>query len=243
MKRLILFDIDGTLIRPITGPQNLSRFPHAIRETFGLEVNLPPDPWPYNGWSDRAILWALLDGHGIAKGEFLDRIGVLSRHFVEYFTRLSGSQALYERLPGALALVEAAVTDPDTYVGMLTGNLYEAANWKLVHCGFEPCSFGAFGNEADDRSDLARLIIPKARIYFGWEPKPSQIYVLGDTVHDITCARAIGANVVIVRTGWNVNQADIDAGKPDLVVPSLHDRSLYDYLELPFPDPDGPPKT
>lgn len=233
MKKLVLFDIDGTLIRALVPEKGIHRFSYAIKQIFGKDVLVTVDMFrKYNGWGDRAILWDLLKDSKISRDAFLDKLGAVSQVFCEYLDTLAKQERLYEAIPEAQKLVREVIEAKHAFVGVLTGNLGQTAQWKLRYTGYDSFAFGVFGHEADTRIDLAKLIIPKANVHFGRKFNPRDIVLIGDTVHDIACTRAIGASVVIVSTGWNVERTALEKAKPDIFVNSLADKQVYEYLEL-----------
>lgn len=235
-KKLVMFDIDGTLIRPLRPLDGIQRFRHSIKKVFGKDIGPVTEvQWKarqYNGTTDRYILWDMAKRVGVSRDAFVDRIGEIGDAFVEYLGRISRERAPYEAIPEGKQLVDAVIAEDHLSQGMLTGNLGKGASWKLHATGYPDFAFGVYGHEADDRVDLARLIIPKAHAYFHHRFRPDDIIIIGDTVHDVSCARAIGAYVVIVATGWNVTKEEFVANPPDLHVDSLMDEPVLKLLGL-----------
>lgn len=186
----------------------------------------------FNGMGDRYILWEFVKDFGITKDALLDRIGDVGDAFAEYLESIKDGGPSYTVIPEAKALVEKVVAAEHLSEGVLTGNLGQAAAWKLRSTGLPNIAFGVYGHEADQRNDLARLIPPKAEVYFGQPFAPQDIIVIGDTVRDAECARAIGAIAVIVATGWGVTKEDFAAFPPDLHVDTLMDEKVLTLLGL-----------
>lgn len=234
--RLVIFDIDGTLIRALRPIDNLQRFRFSIQEVFGIDIGaVTKEIWEkgsFNGKSDRHILWQLIKSHNINRDEFLDRIGEIGDKFVEYLESIKDSGPSYEQIPEGKRLVEYVIAANHLSEGVLTGNLGQSAEWKLHISGLPSFSFGVYGHEADAREDLARLLLPKAKAYFGKEFDSKDIVIVGDTVNDVLCARAIGAFSIIVHTGWNVTKKDFDKVPADLHVDSLLDERVLTLLGL-----------
>ena len=124
-------------------------------------------------------------------------------------------------LPGVVPLLQAIAREPGWVTGLLTGNMTEMARIKLAHYGLDPWfEFGGYGEQARDRDALACAVV--ARAVAGYGVTPEQCIVVGDTVHDVACARAAGARVVAVATGGQ--GLDVLAGaRPDLLLPTLAD--------------------
>lgn len=235
-KKLVLFDIDGTLISALRVEDNLKRFPYALRKVFRVDVG------PYtaerfhernnNGKGDRHILWDLLQGHNVSRDQFVDRIGEIGDAFVEFFDSLRDGGPSYEILSGAAEIVHRVIDAGHLSEGVLTGNLGQSALWKLKSVGLPAIAFGVFGHEADHRNDLARLVPDRAEEYFGYRFPPKDIIVIGDTVYDVECARAIGATAVIVSTGWKISKKDFAEFPPDMYVDTLMDNKVLELLGL-----------
>jgi phosphoglycolate phosphatase-like HAD superfamily hydrolase len=114
-------------------------------------------------------------------------------------------------------------------VGLLTGNLQEGAREKLTYYGlFERFAFGGYGDISDERCDIAAAALFEAkRAAEGRNGAASGqalsgVMVIGDTLHDISCARSIGAFAVAVPTG-NTPREELAAASPDLLLPDLSD--------------------
>jgi phosphoglycolate phosphatase-like HAD superfamily hydrolase len=124
-------------------------------------------------------------------------------------------------LPGVPELLEAVGREPHWVRALLTGNMTQMASIKLRHFGIEDCFvFGAFGEEAEDRNALAQVAVARAAGRFGVPPE--RCVVVGDTEHDIACARAAGARVIAVATGQR-NASLLAACEPDLLLEDLRD--------------------
>lgn len=232
-KKLVLFDIDGTLIRPLTQRTALARFPYAIKETFGIDVAVDVETWGFNGVVDRGILWELVKEKGVSKKDFLLRLPAMMKLFTHFLEDLSLRESLYEPISDARRLVDIVAVAPHLHIGVITGNLGDAAWWKLHYTGFHGYfSFGLFGHEADTRNSLAKKVFVKAQQHFGNTFSPKDIVVVGDTVHDVLCGKAIGAVTIAVTTGWKLNREALLAQKPDLLVDSLMDERVLTLLGL-----------
>lgn len=235
-KKLVMFDIDGTLIRPLRQTVSVRRFHYAVDKVFGKDIGPVTEAlWKergYNGMGDRYILWDMVRRVGVTRDAFIDRIGAIGDAFVEYLDAIAPEGAIYGVIADGKQLVEKVIAADHLSEGVLTGNLGQGASWKLRSVGYPDFAFGVYGHEADHRNDLARLILPKAEVYFDMKFRPSDVIIIGDTVNDVACARAIGAYVVIVATGWNVTKDEFAAAPPDLHVDSLMDERVLKLLGL-----------
>jgi phosphoglycolate phosphatase len=210
--RVLLFDIDGTLIR--SGGAGKLAMETALQTAFGVpEVN---DSVQYGGRTDPGIAAELLLLHGIdPTPQNVERLQSA------YLARLPA--ALTERrgevLPG---VVEALRRDRrEAAVGLLTGNVRAGAEVKLRHFGlWDFFPFGGFADGLHDRDDVARRALAEAETHVGRAVDPADVWVIGDTPLDVKCARAIGANAVIVATGWHTH-AELLAAEPDHFLPDF----------------------
>jgi phosphoglycolate phosphatase-like HAD superfamily hydrolase len=139
-------------------------------------------------------------------------------HLAEEIPRTPG-----RLLPGILPLLDALQPRADIVLALLTGNLARGAEIKLRHYGvWHYFEFGAFADDHHDRNQLGPFAQARARAQRGIEFPPERIFVLGDTPHDIACARAIGAKAIAIATG-KFSQADLAAHAPDFLFDDLAD--------------------
>ena len=213
---IVLWDIDGTLIR--SGGAGKIAMESALRSAFGIrDIN---DTVPYSGRTDVAIVRDLLVAHDLPT---TDENQLLLRE--AYLQELPGclKTAVGEILPGIPSLVESFHRDDNVLQGLLTGNVLRGARTKLEHFAlwdfFGP---GGFGDRQTDRNEVAREALEAVESHLGREANRAKIWVIGDTPHDVTCARAIGANVLAVATGWHPI-AELEACRADHVLHDLSD--------------------
>jgi phosphoglycolate phosphatase len=213
----ILFDIDGTLVR--TGGAGKAAMEAALCEEFGVRLN--SEEIPYSGRTDRAIGRDLLAAHGI------DPTAANQSKLVEgYLARLPHYLG---RFPGRVCpgvnelLAELRKRTDDVLLGLLTGNVRRGAERKLGHYGlWENFAVGGFGDDHEDRDDVARAALRAVEGHFGKGVNPADVWVVGDTPLDVKCARAIGAQAVAVATGWH-HLDELRASGPDFVLADLSD--------------------
>jgi phosphoglycolate phosphatase-like HAD superfamily hydrolase len=118
--------------------------------------------------------------------------------------------------------VQALLTDPHFLLGLVTGNVSTTAPYKLRAAGYDPAWFviGAYGSEAVDRNVLPALALKRAIDHCGHTLHPHEVIVIGDTLADIACARALGAVAVAVTTGF-ADRDTLAAAQPDYLIESL----------------------
>lgn len=210
--RVLLFDIDGTLIR--SGGAGKAAMEAGLRSAFGVaDVK---DRVPYSGRTDPGIARDLLILHGIAPTP-------------EHTARLR--DAYLAHLPGSLRRLRGCVLPGihealkrerrEAAVGLLTGNIRAGAEIKLRHFGlWDHFPFGGFADGLTDRDDVARRALAEAEAFVGRSVDPGDVWVIGDTPLDVRCARAIGARAVVVATGWHPH-AELVAANPDHLLPDF----------------------
>jgi phosphoglycolate phosphatase-like HAD superfamily hydrolase len=213
--RVILFDIDGTLIT--TGGAGREALHSTLEIAFAVTE---PHPVFLHGRTDRGICREYFDVHQIEhtpenwerfQAAYLES---LERHL------MSRPRTL---LPGVAELIAGLQTQSLVTLGLLTGNVREGARRKLTHYGlFEHFPFGGFGDLHHERDDVAREAFEAACAHTGLTLRGDQVWVLGDTPADIRCARAIGAKVVAVATGDH-RLDELAAAEPDVLVQNLAD--------------------
>jgi phosphoglycolate phosphatase-like HAD superfamily hydrolase len=105
-------------------------------------------------------------------------------------------------LPGIRELLEDLARQPDKTLGLLTGNLERGARLKLGHYDlWHFFSFGAFADDHHDRNALGPCAVDRAAAHVGFQFRPAEVDVVGDTGHDIACGKAFGARTIAVATG------------------------------------------
>ncbi len=221
---LILFDIDGTLIHHVGKQiQPKDRFQTAIEEVYSVTLNLDaPSIDKFMGITDRDFAWKLLEGSGVSREEFLEKFPLWVDVNHKYLSTEAQQQTVYIPIAEAKLLVEKLWHQQVHVLGLLTGNAARVADWKLDHTGLnEYFSFGLFGDEADNRIELAKRVFIKARDTIGKDFVGKQIVVIGDTIRDIDCGEAIEAFTIGVTTGGHNNRQDLVDRGADMVVDNL----------------------
>lgn len=223
---LILFDIDGTLLRS-GDPTHARAVRMACQEFFGIDATAPiPAEVDLSGRTDRRIVLTLLATYGIPAAASESRLPELFAFMGEYVAREMGQ--LHERvLPGVVGLLDALVAR-DLAIGLVTGNLIRIAEVKLTAAGiWEPFTrqreiIGGFGDASVERDDLPPLALEIAARALGRPVGGADAVIIGDTPHDITCGKACGARTLAVATGRFGLDA-LQAYGPDLLLPDLSD--------------------
>src|SRR5215510_4483616 len=211
---LILFDIDGTLL--LSGRAGLRAMTRAFETTFGITEAFKGQH--FGGRTDSYLVSKALQEAGLPDTpEQHDRfkanyIPLLAEEIEHPGT---GHKGL---MPGARELLEALHEFHDLHLALLTGNYRDAAEIKLSH--FEIWDFfewGAFSDDAADRNLLVPIACQRAETYDIPAEAIRRVIVIGDTPHDIECARVAGAKSIAVATGGFTLDQLRDAGADEVL--------------------------
>jgi len=213
-KRLLLWDIDGTLIT--TGAAGQRAIVRATAQWFGNDGDLTGVE--VAGRTDAGIAHQILKKHRepITDEKVAAFLDLYLKFLEEELPRSKGSV-----LPGVRQLLEKFAPRPDTTLGLLTGNLKRGAQLKLAHYRlWHFFDFGAFADDHHDRNELGAFALKRAEQETGMKFSPEQVDVIGDTGHDIACGKAFGARTIAVATGsWS--RENLAAQKPDFLFDDL----------------------
>ncbi len=219
MDRLILFDIDGTLLSAAgaAGPP----FRAALEAVYGTAG--PIDGYSFAGRTDPQIARELLELAGVEARQVDAQIHRVWELYLEGLRR-SLEAARIQVLPGVPPLLDALEAEPSAILGLLTGNVREGARLKLDAAGlqFDRFLVGAFGSDHADRPELPAVAIRRAEERFGHRFAGKSVVIIGDTPRDIACGEHLGVRTVAVATG-NYSSAELAACGPDHVFESLED--------------------
>jgi phosphoglycolate phosphatase-like HAD superfamily hydrolase len=219
VKKLILWDIDGTLI--VSQGAGVRAMERAFAQLFGRRGDLSRIEWA--GRTDSWIADEVLRANGIPPTP------EKCRDYLEGYLGLlpgelrDGPQGRV--LPGVLELLETLHGRTDFAQGLLTGNLRRGAEFKLSHYKiWHFFAFGAFADDSPRRNDLGPHALRRARELHRQEFDPRHTYIIGDTPHDIECGKVIGARTIAVATGRHTID-ELAAHAPDAVFPDFADHA------------------
>jgi phosphoglycolate phosphatase len=235
-KRLVLFDIDGTLLWPDGAGR--AALKATLEQVYGSAG--PIDGFRFGGKTDRRLVDELLQGAGIDPSVIwagYERALRLMED--ELRLRLERGDHDVQPCPGALALVERLTARGDALVGLLTGNYQATAALKLRAGGFDPARFrvGAYGHESLDRSSLPALAVARAADLTGVHFHGQQVIIVGDTPDDVTCGLEIGARSIAVLTGW-IERPALEVVNPHYLFDDLSNtEAVLDAIFAPMVDP------
>ena len=217
--KLVLFDIDGTLITSRGAGRRAMRT--AFERIFGTAGGI--DHYDLRGRTDTRIVHEVMAAAGWEAARIKERLDDFFEAYLGGLVAEIGEGQGVVALPGVVALVEALTASEDVVVGLVTGNIEEGARIKLLPTGLWPhFRVGAYGSDHMDRRHLPPLAARRAHALLGREFPPADLIVIGDTPHDVDCARACGAVAVAVATGQYPREALL-ADKPDHFFEDLSD--------------------
>jgi phosphoglycolate phosphatase-like HAD superfamily hydrolase len=224
MAPVILWDIDGTLVRSNGGRVSLNAFLRAVQRAAELDSDLPYPP-DLGGKTDQQIVFEVLAALDIAEDratEIVARFGAVYLSELEQHTELLTSDLRI--LPGVTDVLARLHALGITQT-LLTGNLEPIARLKLICAGLDryvDFELGAYGSDHRDRTCLVPITRQRLFERLGAEVPAGDVEVIGDTPRDIACARAGGAQVVAVATG-QFTRAMLAEHQPDLLLEDLSD--------------------
>jgi phosphoglycolate phosphatase len=218
-RRLYLFDIDGTLLN--SGGAGSAAMRAAFHRVYGIEDGFASVE--FSGRSDLAIITDALDAIGVRGEALRDAV----RRFKRVYYRCL-PEMLVERkgrlLPGVDRLLDDLSCDGDCTLMLGTGNFRTSAGIKLRHFGIDRYfRGGGFGDRTGHRPTLVGQGIRAANRMAG---KHGTVFVIGDTVHDVTAAKANDAVAVAVATGV-ASRAELEAAGADIVLDTLEEAMAH----------------
>jgi phosphoglycolate phosphatase-like HAD superfamily hydrolase len=219
---LLLFDIDGTLL--LSGGAGVRAMTHAFEQVFGVSEAFATSDMA--GRTDTFILSNALVHAGLP-----DSVEN-HRRFREAYIALLGEKIQQPGkgrrglMPGILPLLEALRQRAPFHLALLTGNFERAAHIKLGHFGIDAFfEWGVFGEESAERNELGRVALGRAEERAVPRPACERAIIIGDTPHDVACARSIGARCLAVATGSYTVDELTHAGA-DVTLADLSDTEL-----------------
>ena len=219
-RALVLFDIDGTLVRR-AGPHHREALVHGIRRVTGLKTTT--DDIPVQGMLDPDIVAAMLRQAGatgaLVREAMPEILRAAERHYLRVCPVLEGKLC-----PGVTPALER-LARRGILLGLVTGNLTRIGWRKLERAGLRGhFRFGAFGEMAKTRAGLAKIAIREARGR-GWIARDAPISLIGDAPADILAARANRIRAIAVETGLTPAE-ELRSHQPDILLKDLRELRL-----------------
>jgi len=220
MKRLVLFDIDGTLLN--AGGAGARALRDALVEVFG-ETG-PIGAYSMAGRTDPQIVRELMTAVGMAVDDIQPRLEPLWEVYLRNL-RAEVARSRIESLPGVPALLDRVEAGGEpVLLGLLTGNVAEGARMKVDAAGlaFDRFRVGAYGSDHWERRELPAVATGRARELTGVDYEGKEIVIIGDTPFDIACGEHLGVRTIAVATGSHPAE-ELAACNPDYLFGDLSD--------------------
>lgn len=219
MQRLVLLDIDGTILSSDGAAPRAFR--RALEEEFGTSG--PARGYSFAGRTDPQIARDLLRMGGVDEARIDRGLSAAWERYVGYLGReLQGVEPVV--YPGVRELLDRLHAAEEVVLGLLTGNLREGARLKLERAGIDFGRFavGAYGSDHADRRELPAVAIDRAEARYGRRFGGKEVVVIGDTPFDIACGEHLGVRTIAVATG-SYSEAELADCGADHLFPSLAD--------------------
>lgn len=213
--KVFLFDIDGTLL--LSGGAGLKSLNRVFKEAFAIEPTF--QSIQADGKTDPLILEELFF-QVLKRKPSEDEISLIADLYCRIMVEELPLSPRFRLMPGALEFLEAVSQLPNIILGLATGNLEPMAWLKLKKAGMDHFfKFGGFGSDSKIRRELTLVSLERARSHLG-SNTINEIFVVGDTIHDIDCAHHIGAKSIAVATG-NTPPDVLKSHRPHYFFPTL----------------------
>jgi len=218
--RLILFDIDCTLMR--TAGAGMAALQRTLQEIWQIPLGSPLHGVQPDGQTDPKIVRALLQSFDLPSRHWDELEVRLLQAYPRFFAEELEQRRHQSRLePGVVELLSELSHYSHACLGVLTGNIEATARMKLDFFQLNPrFPVGAFGSDSRERDELGPIALQRAQQHFAQSFSPRQTWIVGDTDKDIQAARALGARVLAVATGSYSRQQLEDCG-PDVCCDDL----------------------
>ena len=229
--RVLLWDIDGTLLRSSRAGAFRDYVVPVLESIFGTAGRI--EEMRVSGMTDLQIIGEALRDEGITHEHVRERVGEIRTRFMIEMERVvataTEASPLFQLLAGARETLERVAAHPRYRSSLLTGNIEPAAYLKLRLVGLDHLFRtlpGAFGDDSHDRRDLPALAAARINARLKLRLPPAQFIVIGDTPNDIACAKFFGARSVAVCTGRFDSRESLAAHNPDAILSDLTDTEL-----------------
>jgi len=208
MNKLILFDVDGVLIKEGTF---INRYSAAIKKVFNVNVDIKRITT--SGKTDTLILLELAQSVGISESEVKRHINKLRNSAIEYVKKHIYKTKIYTK-DGVKSLLNE-LKNKGYLLGLVTGNLKKIAKIKLEKINlYQFFDLGGFGDTLIPRNKIIKEVIEKAKI------SKNNVFYFGDSPLDVMAGKDVGIKTIAVATG-NYSTKDLQKLNPDFVFENL----------------------
>jgi phosphoglycolate phosphatase-like HAD superfamily hydrolase len=196
MVRLVLFDIDGTLVH--TGHAGTKAFAHTFAHVFGLKHG--SEKMKFAGRTDVSLVREFFKIHGVSESR--DNFEQFFENYVFWLEQILG-HSIGRECHGVRNFIEELLALPEPpMIGLLTGNIQLGAEIKLRHFDlWNLFVMGGFADDHEERNHIAVAALQRGRRVLDPHLQPHEVVVIGDTPFDVKCGKFIGAKTIAVATG------------------------------------------
>ena len=214
MKKLILFDIDGTLIK--SSNEHKKAFSYAFKKVYNIEAEI--NFINYNGKTDQQIIIEVLKKKGLNEKEILSKIKKCMNEMETFFENQNKNIKIQEGVNEILLHL-----NEKHILGLITGNLEKIAKSKLDNINkYSYFKIGGFGSDGIKRSDLIKIAIKRAKKIYKFD----EVIVIGDTPNDIIAGKEAKVKTIAVTTG-EYSKYKLKKFNPDLIVENLKNKKMF----------------
>jgi phosphoglycolate phosphatase len=220
--RVVLFDIDGTLVRAVRRPEYRGRIREMLEGVFGTCGRIADVD--FGGKTDLAIYREALECEGIGPDVIRERLPSVERAMIDLLDEMALTGEVFRVCEGVRELLDALSEDTRFVSSLLTGNVEGLAEAKLrlVDLWRYFRGRGAFGSDAEERDHLPAIAAARLSEHLEQELSPDRFVIVGDTPRDISCARYFGSPVIAVASGQHTAE-QLARFSPDALLESLSD--------------------
>lgn len=216
MRRLVLFDIDGTLIKDSGASR--AAYQKALQHAYGYSGTV--SGYDFSGKTDPEITYMVLGDAGYSTDEIEREFGELWRVYLAELSARASRETI-ELLDGVAELLEILDADGDIVLALLTGNIEPGARLKLSpHQLNRYFPFGAFGSDDYRRNELPPIAMQRASEAHGCAIRGRDVVVIGDSIYDVRCGVPHNATTIAVSTG-RTSAEMLKAEEPDFLFETL----------------------